>query len=226
MTDFIRPPRPYLPFHVTLVVGANCKDGVIILSDRRTKYPYRKGIEHRERKVCPTGDFAVWGAAGDLEILTKRVAPRIEKEMADGIIGSTDAMRFVARIAQVLREENAIGMAQAATRWAELLVAVSLPEPHGGSLFSISAEGRPDAVLGWAALGSGRNGFCDQASRTWKDEWTMREFAALGHSVILEMERDGAESDVGLGGQIPLAYLIPRGDHPIEAGPEFFQSPP
>lgn len=213
----VRHPPPKPVCHVTLLVGAEMGD-VILMADRKATYPYRAGVDYKEQKVlAPAFGRTIWGAAGDLSVLVQQVGPQIQQEVADGLQIGTP---LVARTAQVLAETCRRNVAVDPIRVADILL--GLVEDGQPRLYAIQSDGHTQMVMGWAALGSGSPLFSERIRK--EPVRTAKDFSRAAHRIILQIEEESLDSNVGLGGQIPLGFRMGV-DGITTLGPDWFAPP-
>ncbi len=215
---------------MTYVIAARCKDGVVIVGDRKVTGgvsidPYEEKI----RKTPPFND-AIFAAAGlgglfeeFLEELPKRVMFRFNaieienKNRPEGVKLFFSFNDFKHEVVDLLKEMKRIYSEVHSDGYPSLQVffAVKNNEKGKSVLYYIDDENcLPAEVKEIIPIGESNLG--EIFRKSWKKDMTMLETAKLGAFIIKYIELEKLSESVGVGNYQPQIWFVEDGQDPRE----------
>lgn len=183
---------------MSLIVGAVCPDGIVILADRLTWHDNRQRPKWTERKIR-RAPSSVWGCFGMLDVLVNDILPTVSSYNAKA------DREFLWSVGRQLRSINFERHSSNPALQTSLLVGL---DSNQKGLFEIATNGEVCPITDYAILGNPAS-FCimDKALRSIQDsQWSCRSVARTVHATMQEIERYTYDQMVGLRGQNPLAF--------------------
>jgi len=215
---------------MTYILGARCKDGVVLISDRKVS-----GVDSEDpytSKIRPAFTDAVFAAAGFetvfedfLNELPKRVTIRQKmiEEQGKSLPANSgyyytlyhfkqDCIALIKEIKESCSEIQDRGILAI-----QVLIGVKDYFKNKSVLYYLdSFDCLPVEIKHKKVIG--QSNLADVFLKSWKPEMTMKETARLGAFIIkyIEKEKLSEDNGVGIGGYQPQILLIPDGETPVE----------
>jgi 20S proteasome alpha/beta subunit len=188
---------------LTYILGSRCKDGVVLLGDRKvtngTDVLYEDKI-FMDRPPIVVGSSGVYAL---FEKFRSKIANYIEQHKSGPVED------FVNTIEKYTRELNVAYKEVLETRWS-FDVLVALQTSNGAILQYVLPQGLAEPVRRYKAIGHGEPYGSVFLKRLWNDNMTMEQVAELGYFIIRYIEKFELDSTVGVGDGHPQVWLIPH----------------
>jgi len=224
----------------TLIVGAKCKDGVVLVGDRKVNTDF--GVSYIEKiRRCPEISWAVFGAAGVgtlfeefLEVLPQKVSyhynwiqyqsDRIRYQHTQEFGENRFAPRppemaysfadFKHDCVELLKEmRNAYSIAHT-EEGCTLQILMGIRERESKLFYLDSIYCLPAEVTKIVFIGQSELG--EVFRKSWDDGMTMAETAKLATFAIRYIEKEGISDGIGVGEYQPQVWFIPNDGDPRE----------
>jgi hypothetical protein len=208
---------------MTYILGAKCKDGVVLIADRKIIYP--DGRVEYEDKLSRYYYPIVLGGAGSTPMLNN-FADDVLRETQD-IAGTSsvsgavffnpspsttteypyfvDYGKYMKRVEETVRTLDCRYRDSLGDMRFDALVATQTVD-RGALLHYVYGERVSEPIPNYRVLGSGEPYGTIFLNRFYKKEKTMEEIVGLGHFIIKYIER--FELNAGVGGE-PQIWFIP-----------------
>lgn len=199
---------------LTYILGAKCKDGVVLVSDR--KVSYRSGLVEFQDKLFQDVEFAITGSSGVAGLYDKfrtRITHAVMKMKAKSKknnkpIGSHD---FIQKVEKIAFDLNSMYRKRDNRLYFDVLMGVKTN--RYAVLRYIDPSGVEEPVKSYKAIGSGYL-FGESILRTlWHKNITMEEIARCGYFIIKQIETLNLDRAVGVGSGKAQIYYIPDDPH-------------
>lgn len=204
---------------MTYILGSNCSDGVVLISDR--KVVSGDGSSHEyEDKIFFVDPWMIVGSSGTLALFQKF------REQVTEYINSPNCERTVFAITDVI--ETTTGQLNAS--YHDLLqghdfdVLLGIKSTTGSVLQYVYPYGLAEGVSKYKVIGHGEPYGAFFLKRWWKPNMTMLDVAELGFFIIKYIQEFELDNTVGIGNESPQILLIPNQPIPAGAPPEVAQS--
>lgn len=197
---------------MTLIVGARCADGVVVVGDR--KHLAIVDIEpptYNDKIFCPSPDL-LWGAAGTTGAFRKirdgaenYIASRRNSDGSVGTGGFLDAML------QIVPNVNDRLPVDVRDQPSEVLVGLN-DSRRGPTLIHIAPNGDHEEITSFRPIGSGATTGLSDLRREMRGKTTIAESVEAICYVIRLLERQSIDRGVGVGDGKPDIWTIRNGD--------------
>jgi 20S proteasome alpha/beta subunit len=211
---------------MTLILGARCSDGVVIMTDMKitslvTGTPQ---FLRYESKISGVFTNIIFGYAGDVETyeiyLNYGVGDVVRKRDDPNDVYTND--NFIHKL-----HENMVKLRRVLARnnkplFLRILVGRQFPRNKRSELHKVSSNFNPEiasieaSIDNYAVIGDAETCATELIKTRWKPDMRMGEFAELSYSVIRYIEEKGISAAVGLGlNKVPVRYLADIGNTDI-----------
>jgi 20S proteasome alpha/beta subunit len=196
---------------MTFILGSKCKDGVVLVADRKVSFPETGNLRYRTKLFV--GNPIVVGTAGfisGLDILRDhfiKVASNLDKS-----VNADSLKQKLENIANNINKE----FKEVKNQGHDLLIVMKTND-KGATLHRFYPGGSFDPVEDYEAIGSGEPYGSVFLKLLWGRERTMQEVAELGFFIIKYIE-DLKLNDSVVGDQDPQICFIPDHGEINEAG--------
>ncbi len=196
---------------VTYILGARCKDGVVLVSDR--KFTTSSGETQYQDKLFADKDFYVVGSSGTLGLFdkfrTEVIHAVIQMRKKKYEIGSHDFIQKVESIAWNLNKKYN-------KRNNNLMfeVLIGIKTNQGAVLRYVHYDGLEEPVKHYQAIGSGRRYGEPFLKALWNTNLHMKDIAEIGYFIIKQIEELQLDSSVGVHTNKAQIYFIPDDNNP------------
>ena len=177
---------------LTYILGARCKDGIVLVGDRRVSRGY--GSYEYEDKIFSDVPSVVIGASGVVSLFDKFRDEISSIALSNRNIPREDFVREAEKIVYKLNTEYA---ERTFSRRIDLLVAYGVLRT--GRLLYITPRGVGEVVRRYQVIGSGEPYGAYLLRRLWRNDLTMKQVAVLGSLIIRHIEENELDEAVGLG---------------------------
>ncbi len=182
---------------MTYIIGARCKDGVVLVSDRRVS---RGTVIKTGDKLFKPLRNVVIGAAG---------ATGISNTLIESLVGMVN-LGHISSTRDFLRAAEDIGLElhqRYAGRVGDLEVLIAIRDGFEAKLYNIdTSSGAHEPVKECIAIGHGEPYGSAWLDNLWKPEMTMEEFSKIACMIIKYIEILDLDNSVGNGYQL---FFIP-----------------
>jgi 20S proteasome alpha/beta subunit len=191
---------------MTFILGARCKDGVVLISDKKVTLDYGADFDYREKLF---GDLrhVIIGSSGSTN--TFEYFRGYIMDYVNTNKNNKKAIKYdniITRLAEIVYNTNKRHKFQNESNF-HLLVAVGFSNKKS-SLTHISAYGWPRTIDGCIAIGSGQHYAKIFQKHVWNPNMNMKEVAEIGYFTIKYIEEFGLDQTVGLDGKQPQIWFI------------------
>lgn len=191
---------------MTFILGARCKDGVVLISDKKVTLDYGSDFDFREKLF---GDLrhVIIGASGSSD--TFEYFRGYIMDYVNTNRNNRKAIRYdniITKLSQIVYDTNKRHKFQSESNF-QLLVAVGF-ENKKSCLTYISVYGWPRSIDGCIAIGSGQHYAKIFLKHIWKQDMTMKRVAEIGHFAIKYIEQFALDQTVGVDGKEPQIWFI------------------
>ena len=177
---------------MTYILGAKCKDGIVLVGDRRVSRGY--GAYEYEDKIFSDVPYVIIGASGVVGLFDKFRGEISSVAAANPSIATDDFIREAEKIVYKLNTEYA---ERTRGRTIDLLVAYG--RLRIGRLLYITPRGVGEVVRRYQVIGSGEPYGAYLMKKLWKNDLTMKQVAILGALTIKHIEENELDEAVGTG---------------------------
>lgn len=177
---------------LTYILGARCKDGIVLVGDKRVSRGY--GSYEYEDKIFSDVTNVVIGASGVVGLFDKFRRKVSSVASLDPNINADDFVGQAEKIAYNLNTEYA---ERTRGRTIDLLVAYG--KIRIGQLLYITPRGLGEEVRRYQVIGSGEPYGAYLLKKSWRPDLTMKQVAVLGSLIIKHIEDNQLEEAVGVG---------------------------
>lgn len=210
---------------MTYILGARCKDGVILIGDR--KVTYQDSVEYGyEDKIFQAGSQLVWGSSG-IQAFYDSFANRVMSKTGGRQISFNEFRIIVEEVYENMGEIYGDRI-----RYGGLSVLIAQKPMQTSELWLIQNIGAPQRISKYRAIGGGEpygEVFLNMLWKRKQDSITMEEVAEIGYFIIKYIERFELDRSVGVGDKKPQIWFIPDGSPaqdyvPRQANTELMES--
>jgi 20S proteasome alpha/beta subunit len=189
---------------MTLILGAKCIDGVVLMADKKVILNDGIDIDYRD-KLFAILDYVVFGSSGSTDNfeLFRGYAMEYFREHQvsfDDIVKELSGLAF--RVNQKYDFSKDF--------YFDILVALQYAD-RPSTLTFISGYGNPRTIEKYHMLGSGASYGKVFLEKLWSEDLTMEQFAKLGYFIIKYVEDFRLNQAVGIGYDHPQIWFIPDG---------------
>lgn len=220
------------PKKMTYVIGARCKDGVVLIGDRKVTFAGDLGISKYEEKIKITPQLKdiVFTAAGVKDLfeefleeierkvfLTNNAIIEQNKKNPESLHLVYTVNDFKHNCVELLKElkEMYSEIQEEGYPSLQVLFAVRHPDKHKSVLYYIdSTNCFPSEVNGIIPIGESQ--VAEVFRKSWKPEMTMEETAKLGAFIIKYIEKEKISDLIGVGKYEPQILFIKDEEMPRE----------
>lgn len=193
---------------LTYILGSKCKDGVVLIGDRKITSEDGSYIGYR-KKIFQEGDSVVWGAAGNPYYFNSfRNRVRIELEKNNEILGPQFITILEDVYGSLLKTYDYYFPRNFAA-----LVGVRTEKKESGKydtgLYQISGMGGHQLVKKYQAIGTGNPYGKLFLKKTWDKRLNMKQVAEIGYFIINMTQKLHLDETVGVGKKHPQIWFIP-----------------
>jgi 20S proteasome alpha/beta subunit len=209
---------------MTLVLAANCIDGVVIVADRKITDLITKSLVGYDEKiygVLRNVIFAYEGAVDMFQVFLRYVAGDviIQRDAADKYT-SSNLLQKLSNVMNILRN---IRNEHSKDFRLTIMVARQFPTSAKSDLHIIKSNGSCECVNEWRAIGSGGLTCKEYVIQKWNSNMKMHDFAKLCYCVIKYIENHKLDESVGVDVNRPsIRYLKDSEDIDTEPTVEEF----
>jgi 20S proteasome alpha/beta subunit len=193
---------------LTAIIGAHCRDGIVLVGDRKYTYPNRLRRASYGTKLFGDLRGVIIGFSGG-----KRIFDVFRRYVVGDVTILRDAGEryifddIIPRTSKLIAEFNQSLMDRIVDTRIQVLI--GLHPKH--ELWWVNKEGRARQI-DYKAIGQGEitvNAYCRNASHR---GMTMKEFARYPYSAILHLEKFERSLGVGIGKQEADVWYLPDGE--------------
>lgn len=227
---------------MTLIFGAKCNDGVVLVGDRKVRYgqePYTDKI-----RICGNFNWVIFGAAGDgflfeefLTMLPQKIdthndwlqyqnqrlmhqhtqefgnTPNI-REPPQMIYSIEDFKQDCVGLLTEMRNRYSIAFSSNPYCRLDVLFGFTVQNGDSKLCYIDTTNCRPAEVNGCIAIG--QNELVEIFRKSWEQTMNMSQTAKLAMLTIKYIEREQISEDIGVGSQQPQVWFIPNNQMPKE----------
>ena len=191
---------------MTFILGARCKDGVVLISDKKVTFEYGADFDFRDKLF---GDLrhVIIGSSGSTD--TFEYFRGYIMDYVDTNRNNRKAIGYdniITKLSHIVYDTNRRHKFQNESNF-QLLVAVGFANKKS-SLTYVSAHGWPRTIDGCVAIGSGENYAKIFLKHIWKQDMTMKQVGEIGHFAIKYIEEFALDQTVGVDGKHPQIWFI------------------
>jgi 20S proteasome alpha/beta subunit len=211
---------PYFthPYKMTLVIGSRCKDGVVLVTDRKitSTNEFNSISFDYKNKLFGILDGVVFGSSGStdtFELFREHVFEQVRKsirEMLEYDEKNQHEMTYdniILMLSDIVLDINK--KRDFMTKYYfDLLVAIRHPDKPS-TLTWIMGAGVKSLIDGYHTLGIGGIFAKEFLDKLWYPEITMKEASSLGYFIIKHIEDNKLHSAVGIEKHPPHIWFIP-----------------
>jgi 20S proteasome alpha/beta subunit len=182
---------------MTYILGSRCKDGVVLIVDRKFTIDAGAGYEYDDKLFGDLAGVIVGfsGSRGTFEILRTRIRDYVITEKGVTID------KLVLKLADTILElGNKYGRGY--DYGFDVLVGIQRVDITS-ILHYIYPNGTLEPVRNYKAIGAGSPYGSIYLKKIWNKDMTMEEVAELGYFIIRYVERFGLDLTVGAGDNVP-----------------------
>ena len=199
--QIIKPPS------MTYILGSRCKDGVVLVADKKiTSINVVKSITFEyKQKIFGILRHVLFASAGSTDTFEL-----FRDFIMDQVRSRTDITfdNVLVKLSQIVLEMNKQRGFKDELLF-DLLVAIQHPDDKRSTLTHISAYGTKREIDRYHTLGIGGIFTPHLLEKSWRPEMTMERVAGLGYFNIKYIEDYKLHSSVGIGNQEPQIHFIP-----------------
>ena len=197
---------------MTLVLGARCNDGVVIVTDLKLTSRASGEIKllRYEPKISGVFINVIFGYAGDVDIydvfVNYAVGDSVRKRDDPNDVYTTN--NFIQKLCDNMNKLRSILVRNKMSLFLRLMIARQFPCNGKSDLHIVDSNGKHDSVTNWGAIGDAETCATELVKGRWQPDMTMSQFAELSYSTIRYIEEKKFSEYLGLGGEKPaLKYL-------------------
>lgn len=190
---------------MTYILGSKCKNGVILVGDRKVTYGDGSPPKY-DNKIFLEAGTIVWGASGVqafFDSFTNRVREKVAQMKRTISFGEF----------RIIVEETYEDMARIygeMFRSQGLSALIAQRPVNESELWLIEGIGAPQRVSEYQAIGHGRPYGSIFLKKLWQPQLTMEQVAELGYFIIKYLEDSKLDTSVGVGDKRPQIWFIPN----------------
>jgi len=186
---------------MTYIIGARCKDGVVLVGDRKVTLESGTDFDFEDKIFMDVSNIIVGssGVSGLFDKFRSRVSAYVVAHPQ-----GTDIQTFISEIETITRTLNQTYRETLRGQTFDVLLGFRLPQIS--ALQYIYPIGFAEGVRKYKAIGHGEPYGSIFLKRLWDKELTMAKFAELGYFTIRQIEELKLDSSVG---GIPQIWYIP-----------------
>lgn len=188
---------------MTLIIGAKCKDGVIILSDSRVS---RGHDLNQYRKIFVPIDGTFIGASGTTGVFIKFLK-KVNQKVESGEISSWDELIDI--VEDLVMQLSSRYYRRTGGDPIDVLMALK-PSDDKSEIYHITSEGVAEEVFTIMAIGHGEPHASLFLKTMWNSDMTMRQTAVLGSFILTTIHQQGMDSSVD--DRIQIGYVPFEGE--------------
>jgi 20S proteasome alpha/beta subunit len=191
---------------MTLILGSRCKDGVVLVADKKVTLGYGADFDYREKLFGEIRHVIVGssGSTDTFEYFRGYIMDYVRMHRNDRKSITFD--NIITKLSEITYNINKKHKFQFEYSF-NLLVAVGY-ESKPSSLTFISAFGWPRTIDGCLAIGSGQSYAKVFLKRVWHADMNMKQVAEIGHFIIKYVEEFDLDRTVGVGDKHPQLWFI------------------
>lgn len=213
-------PKPYIrylsrPKELTYIFGARCKDGVVLVADRKIMVGDTGDFYYGE-KLFPSHHPIVWGSSGwtmfsdsfnnRANVEVRNLLLKRRKEGEDAVLTIEEFRIIVEEVYERMAQLHGDRI-----RYGGLSILVAHRAYAKAELWLIEQFGTPQRQNGYAGIGSGANHASLFTRRDFfrPEESTIKQAAEVGYFVIKYIEKLKIDNAVGVGERFPQVWFLP-----------------
>lgn len=193
-------------WHLTLIIGSKCADGVVLIADRIVTTQSDGLVFYCTDKLFSFLEHVVVGSSGssgNFELFRNHVLSYINKKSTkvsvDDILLTLSNQTYNLNERYRGRNSNAIF---------DILVGIA-HQDRPSTLTYVNSYGLPNREEGYRIIGSGTRYAKVFLERIWNKDMPIAKVAELGYFAIRYIEQLKLDRTVGLGGQKPQIRYMP-----------------
>jgi 20S proteasome alpha/beta subunit len=202
---------------MTYILGSRCKDGVVLVADRKLTYPEGSRYEYTDKLIADLSGVVIGfsGSLGTFEIFRTRIS-----EYVIGSGGSATFNQLMLKLSEISYDlDHRYG-----SKGYAFDILVGLEGPDGSSLKHIYSNGLPEPVNRYDVIGTGSPYGTILLKTIWDQNMSMEQVAELGYFIVKYVESFKLDLTVGVDSQSgpynkPQIWFIP------DIGPDFQANP-
>jgi 20S proteasome alpha/beta subunit len=202
----------YVPNEMTYILGSRCKDGVLLIGDR--KITVGTDILYEDKIYMDAPPFVVGssGVGALFEKFRTKMATYIEQQKTGPV------EQFIQSVEKFTRELNEGYKEVLEQRWS-FDVLVGMQTSGAAILQYILPQGLAEPVRRYKVIGHGEPYGSIFLKKLWNKDMTMEQVGELGYFIIKYVERFELDNSVGVGSEKPQVWFIPDDpkQQPIQA---------
>jgi 20S proteasome alpha/beta subunit len=207
------------PTNMTYILGSTCKDGVVLVGDR--KIVYGDGSSHDyDDKIFPLDPWMIVGSSGTLALFQK-----FREQITEYVMSPNCERTVVAltnQIESITRELNKAY--RDVLQGQDFDVLLGIKSTAGSVLQYVYPYGLAEGVSKYKVIGHGEPYGAFFLKHWWEPDMTMLDVAELGFFIIRYIQEFELDNTVGIGDGNPQVLLIPNTPIPDNSPPEIMQS--
>jgi len=202
---------------LTYILGARCKDGVVLIGDRKVTLEGGTDFEYSDKIFMDIPPIIVGssGVAGLFDKFRRQVAKYVTTHRED-----RDIDNFIAAIEDITRDLNVRYRERLRGNYFDVLIGI-LTADIGAYLQYINPIGFAEAVRKYKVIGHGEPYGSIYLKQLWKQDMTMEQTAELGYFIIRHIEKLELDGSVGGTPQIWFIPDPPKGQVSEEDKPKY-----
>lgn len=193
---------------MTYILGARCKDGVVLVADR--KVTYEDGHIEWQDKLFRDFTPIVFGGAGAIGFI-QHFRDRLMRYYSGKSFGLIDDYVF-----QMEKNVGDINTLYNYTQ-REFEVLAGIRTTVGAVLQYIAPAGIAETITKYKVIGSGEPHGSIILKILWREDMSMLETAKLGYFIIMNIDKLHLTDWVGVGDDKPNIWFIPDNSDPYQA---------
>ena len=201
---------------MTLVLGARCNDGVVIVTDLKLTSRASGEIKFLRFEPKISGVFinVIFGYAGDVDahdvFVNYSIGDSVRKRDDPNDVYTTN--NFIQKLCDNMSKLGSILARNNKTLFLRLMVGRQLPNTGKSDLHIVDSNGKCDLVTSWTTIGDAEAYAKKLIGNRWQSDITMSKFAEISYNIIRYIEEKKISESVGLGGNKPATKYLKDGE--------------
>jgi len=202
---------------LTYILGARCKDGVVLIGDRKVTLEGGTDFEYSDKIFMDIPPIIVGssGVAGLFDKFRRRVARYLMSHREE----ASDIENFIEAIENITRELNDRYRTILRGNYFDVLIGILAQD--GAFLQYINPIGFAEVVRKYKVIGHGEPYGSIFLKKLWNPDMTMEQTAELGYFIIRHIEKLELDGSVGGNPQVWFIPDPPRGQVSEEDKPKY-----